>query len=215
MSAAKSLTPPIMTAETITMTSAAADTRARGSFCPLTGADALAPRHQAESGCNGYMYELDYIWLGDEGGPEGGPLRLRRGVTICVAAGRPGRLVRGTEIDYVTEGLNSSLQLQESQCHRPNAAAARAFKSVRCGERSRGLTNQMERPPIMAHLVTPGPSPAPPRPGWCPPAAPVSIPGGAFVTLTQTLGGNACTVVYDGNMARIDGEMSTRWAWSP
>ena len=33
---------------------------------------------------------------------------------------------------------------------------------------------------------------------------PVSIPDGAFVTLTQSLGG-AYTVVFNGNMARIDG----------
>ena len=33
---------------------------------------------------------------------------------------------------------------------------------------------------------------------------PVNIPNGAFVTLTQSLGG-AYTVVFNGNMARIDG----------
>lgn len=32
---------------------------------------------------------------------------------------------------------------------------------------------------------------------------PVTIPGGSFVTLTQNLGGT-CTVVFNGNMARID-----------
>lgn len=34
---------------------------------------------------------------------------------------------------------------------------------------------------------------------------PITIPSGVFVTLTQTLGG-AYTVIYEGNMARIDGE---------
>ena len=33
---------------------------------------------------------------------------------------------------------------------------------------------------------------------------PVTIPDGTFVTLTQALGGT-CTVVFNGNMARIDG----------
>ena len=33
---------------------------------------------------------------------------------------------------------------------------------------------------------------------------PITIPGGAFITLTQTLGGS-CTVVVNGNMARIAG----------
>ena len=33
---------------------------------------------------------------------------------------------------------------------------------------------------------------------------PVTIPDGTFVTLTQSLGGT-CTVVFNGNMARIDG----------
>ena len=38
-----------------------------------------------------------------------------------------------------------------------------------------------------------------------PTGAPMTVPAGAFVTITQTLGG-ACTVVYNGNMARIDPE---------
>ena len=38
-----------------------------------------------------------------------------------------------------------------------------------------------------------------------PTGTPVTIPGGAFVTLTQSLG-TAYTVVWGGNMARIDGE---------
>ena len=38
-----------------------------------------------------------------------------------------------------------------------------------------------------------------------PTGEPTEIPAGAFVTLTQSLGG-AYTVVHNGNMARIDGE---------
>ena len=34
---------------------------------------------------------------------------------------------------------------------------------------------------------------------------PITIPSGVFVTLTQTLGGTY-TVIYEGNMARIDGQ---------
>ncbi len=37
-----------------------------------------------------------------------------------------------------------------------------------------------------------------------PTGTPVMVPGGTFVTLTQTLGGTY-TIVYNGNMARIDG----------
>jgi len=37
-----------------------------------------------------------------------------------------------------------------------------------------------------------------------PVGTPVTIPGGTFVTLTQTLGGTY-TIVFNGNMARIDG----------
>ena len=33
---------------------------------------------------------------------------------------------------------------------------------------------------------------------------PVSIPGGTFITLTQALGGSY-TIIFNGNMARIDG----------
>ena len=38
-----------------------------------------------------------------------------------------------------------------------------------------------------------------------PTGTPTTIPEGAFVTLTQTLGG-AYTVVFEGNMARVEGE---------
>jgi probable FeS assembly SUF system protein SufT len=37
-----------------------------------------------------------------------------------------------------------------------------------------------------------------------PVGTPVTVPGGTFVTLTQTLGGTY-TIVFNGNMARIDG----------
>ena len=85
----------------------------------LEGADALVLRI-TESGCNGYMYELDFI-AGDTGAD------MRRfdfaGVTVCVAE-EHWPLVRGTQIDYVTEGLNSALRFNN-----PNATA-----ECGCGE---------------------------------------------------------------------------------
>jgi probable FeS assembly SUF system protein SufT len=43
---------------------------------------------------------------------------------------------------------------------------------------------------------------------------PISIPEGTFVTLTQTLGGNY-TVIFNGNMARIDGEDADALGFDP
>ena len=47
-----------------------------------------------------------------------------------------------------------------------------------------------------------------------PTGVPISIPEGAFVTLTQALGGTY-TVVYDGNMARIEGEEADAIGFEP
>lgn len=72
-----------------------------------------------ESGCNGYMYELRYV--------EGTAADVRTfdfdGVTVFVDnADWP--LVGGTEIDYVTEGLNAVLKFRN-----PNATG-----ECGCGE---------------------------------------------------------------------------------
>ena len=72
-----------------------------------------------ESGCNGYMYDLSYV--------EGERASVRRfdfdGVALLVEnANWP--LVQGTEIDYVTQGLNSALTFRN-----PNAAS-----ECGCGE---------------------------------------------------------------------------------
>ena len=48
------------------------------------------------------------------------------------------------------------------------------------------------------------PTARPVRGKLVPTGDPVSIPGGTFVTLTQALGGSY-TVIFNGNMARIDG----------
>ena len=47
-----------------------------------------------------------------------------------------------------------------------------------------------------------------------PTGEPLSLPAGAFVTVTQALGG-AYTVVYGGNMARIDGEDADALGFEP
>ena len=47
-----------------------------------------------------------------------------------------------------------------------------------------------------------------------PTGTPTSIPEGTFVTLTQSLGGNY-TVVFNGNMARIDGEDADALGFEP
>ena len=74
------------------------------------------------SGCNGYMYELTYL------DPQAETARGDRvfdfdGVRVLVAHGN-WPLVRGTEIDYVTEGLNAALRFNN-----PNASA-----ECGCGE---------------------------------------------------------------------------------
>ena len=78
-----------------------------------------------ESGCNGYMYELSY--------PDGDVLDGRSfrfdDVTVVVSDS-DWELVRGTIIDYVTEGLNSALKFKN-----PNATA-----ECGCGE-SFSVTN--------------------------------------------------------------------------
>ena len=72
-----------------------------------------------ESGCSGYMYELSYL--------EGTITSVHEfdfeGVTVVVDDD-DWRLVQGTVIDYVTEGLNSALTFKN-----PNATA-----ECGCGE---------------------------------------------------------------------------------
>ena len=67
-----------------------------------------------ESGCNGYMYVLDYI---DAPGEGDRAFPVTGGVSVYVSEGDL-PLVQGTEVDLVTEGLNSSLRFKN-----PNASA--------------------------------------------------------------------------------------------
>ncbi|MFW6094021.1 MAG: HesB/IscA family protein [Pseudomonadota bacterium] len=66
-----------------------------------------------ESGCNGYMYTLDYL---DAPTERDRAYSVGDGVTLYVNDDDLA-LVRGTEVDYVTEGLNASLRFRN-----PNAA---------------------------------------------------------------------------------------------
>jgi len=69
-----------------------------------------------ESGCNGYMYDLDYVNAPTD---DDRAIKVADDLTVFVAAEHL-PLLAGTEIDYVTEGLNSSLRFKnpnaESEC---------------------------------------------------------------------------------------------------
>ncbi len=73
-----------------------------------------------ESGCNGYMYVLDYI---DRPQVDDRAFEIAQGLALYVRQSDL-HLVRGTEVDLVTEGLNTSLQFKN-----PNATA-----QCGCGE---------------------------------------------------------------------------------
>jgi iron-sulfur cluster assembly accessory protein len=69
-----------------------------------------------ESGCNGYMYTLDYI---DAPAANDHVFEVSEDLNVYVSA-TDLPLVAGTEVDLVTEGLNSSLKFKnpnaESHC---------------------------------------------------------------------------------------------------
>lgn len=69
-----------------------------------------------ESGCNGYMYTLDFI-----DAPEANDQAFPIGPTLSIYVSSDELpLVRGTEVDFVVEGLNGSLKFKnpnaESHC---------------------------------------------------------------------------------------------------
>ena len=73
-----------------------------------------------ESGCSGYMYILDYVR--DDSGDD---VRLPFGENITLYVDRASlAVVNGTEIDYVTEGVNSFFKFRN-----PNATG-----ECGCGE---------------------------------------------------------------------------------
>lgn len=58
-----------------------------------------------ESGCTGFMYVLDLVADSSAGDRE---ISLPEGVTLYIAEASE-QVVRGTKIDYVTEGVNRQL----------------------------------------------------------------------------------------------------------
>lgn len=73
-----------------------------------------------ESGCTGYMYVMEEV---DGSEAEDVTIALDNGVSVYVAAESIGFL-RGTELDYVREGINRTLKFKN-----PNVTAA-----CGCGE---------------------------------------------------------------------------------
>jgi len=67
-----------------------------------------------ESGCNGYMYVLDYI---DAPTADDRAFPINSSVSVFVSENDL-PMVQGTEVDLVVEGLNSSLRFKN-----PNAGA--------------------------------------------------------------------------------------------
>ncbi len=72
-----------------------------------------------QSGCNGYMYDLKFVQQ-----QPGGARAFTFGELRVFVADAHWGLVRGTEIDYVTSGLNSALTFKN-----PNASG-----ECGCGE---------------------------------------------------------------------------------
>ena len=64
-----------------------------------------------ESGCNGYMYTLDFL---NEAAPDDIQVAVDNSINICIRQ-EDLSLVDGTEMDLVTEGLNSSLVFKNSR----------------------------------------------------------------------------------------------------
>ncbi len=58
-----------------------------------------------ESGCNGFMYMLDYLEAPDESDTT---FEFGNGVKVCVKE-EDAEMVLGTELDLLTQGLNSAL----------------------------------------------------------------------------------------------------------
>jgi len=69
-----------------------------------------------ESGCSGYMYELEYA---DAPEPDDLQIQVRPNLDLYVC-GQYLPIIHDTEVDYVTEGLNSYLRFKnpnaQSEC---------------------------------------------------------------------------------------------------
>ena len=58
-----------------------------------------------ESGCNGFMYTLDFL---ESPEPGDASMEFEGDIRLCVAASDL-ELVQGTEVDLITQGLNSAM----------------------------------------------------------------------------------------------------------
>ncbi|NKB98004.1 MAG: iron-sulfur cluster assembly accessory protein [Pseudomonadales bacterium] len=67
-----------------------------------------------ESGCNGFMYMLDYLEAPEQ---EDICIEFPESVSVCVAA-EDLQMVSGTEVDMLTQGLNTALVFKN-----PNATS--------------------------------------------------------------------------------------------
>lgn len=105
---------PTTTADGVTMTPAAV----RHALRQISRAGASAVRiGVSKSGCSGFMYQLEYVTE-----PSGADSEFRVADDLSVFVDPEALpLIRGTEIDLVTEGLNSVLKFRN-----PNA-------QVECG----------------------------------------------------------------------------------
>ena len=141
-----------------------------------------------ESGCSGYMYELDFVTDAD-GRRRTSRNELADGVTVHVATEQ--RSARARHRNRLRgHGLNAS----------SSSATRRAENECGCGESFSIATE--EKGVLMERRIVVTTRDCPAR--LVPVGTPVTIPKGTFVTLTQALGGTY-TVVWNGNMARVDG----------
>lgn len=103
----------------------------------LEGSEAAGLRLAlVESGCSGYMYELQYL---NGEGEESQHLRVSEDVPIFVPHAQL-HLVQGTRVDYVTEGLNAMLRFENP----------RAEASCGCGESFSIQSTEDESPSLNA-----------------------------------------------------------------
>jgi len=66
-----------------------------------------------ESGCSGYMYELEYA-----DSPQSGDLPVRIGSDLDIYVdGKYLTIINNTQVDYITEGLNSTLRFKNPNAH--------------------------------------------------------------------------------------------------
>ena len=89
-----------------------------------------------ESGCNGYMYMLDFL---DTPEANDQVFDFGDGVRVCVRDADM-NLVMGTEVDMITEGLNSALVFKNP----------RAVSYCGCGESFAVDAVKIEAPPSTA-----------------------------------------------------------------